>query len=379
MLYFDYAATTPLDPLVLEAMLPYFTDTFANPSSLHSYGQKARRGLENAREHVAAALNAKTKEIIFTSGATEAINQVLRMRAEQQGSGHIITSKLEHKAVLASCEYLESKGFEVTYLSPNAAGEITFEAVQDTLQPDTFLLAVMLVNNETGVKTDIERIAALCRETGIFVFCDAVQAFGFETVDVERLGIDALSLSAHKFYGPKGVGALYLKEGSALTPFLLGGEQERGLRAGTHNVVNIVGMAEAATLAMARLPEDRLHLANLQAQFEQQVLQIEGVTINAKAGQRSNKHSNIRVDGVDGESLLLSLDTLGVAVSAGSACAAGSLEPSHVLTAMGLNPRNAKASLRFSFGRTLSQKDIQDGVELLTRAIERCRNVAEML
>ncbi len=375
MPYFDYAATTPLDPLVLEAMLPYFTDTFANPSSLHSYGQKARRGLENAREQIAASLNAKAKEIIFTSGATEAINQVLRMRAEQQGSGHILSSKLEHKAVLASCEYLESKGFDVTYLSPNEAGEITLEAVQEALRPDTFLLALMLVNNETGVKTDIERIAAVCRDIGIFVFCDAVQAFGFETVDVERLGIDALSISAHKFYGPKGVGSLYLKEGSSLTPFLLGGEQERGLRAGTHNVVNIVGMAEAATLAMTRLAQDKLHLTNLQAQFEQQVLQIEGVTINAKAAQRSPKHSNIRVDGVDGETLLLSLDTLGVAVSAGSACAAGSLEPSHVLTAMGLSSNAAKASLRFSFGRKLTLKDINEGVNLLARAIERCRSV----
>lgn len=375
MPYFDYAATTPLDPLVLESMLPYFTDTFANPSSLHSYGQKARRGLENAREQIATALHAKSKEIIFTSGATEAINQVIRMHAEQQGSGHIISSKLEHKAVLASCEYLESKGFNVTYLSPNKAGEITLEAVQEALQPDTFLLTLMLVNNETGVKTDIERITTLCHNMGIFVFCDAVQAFGFETLDVERLKVDALSLSAHKFYGPKGVGALYLKEGSSLNPFLLGGEQERGLRAGTHNVVNIVGMAEAATLAIARLPQDKLHLANLQTQFEQQVLQIEDVSINAKAAPRSNKHSNLRVAGVDGETLLLSLDTLGVAVSAGSACAAGSLEPSHVLTAMGLSPKDAKASIRFSFGRDLTLKDINEGVSLLARAIERCRSV----
>jgi cysteine desulfurase len=373
MIYLDYAATSPVDPLVLEAMLPYFSETFANPSSLHYYGQQARRGLETAREQVATAIKAKAKELIFTSGATEAINQALRMFSAGHPGGHIVTSLLEHKAVLASCEWLEQQGTEVTYLAPNADGLISPEQVQAALKPNTFLVALMLVNNETGVRTDIGAISKLVHTQGAFLFCDAVQAFAYEAVDVEGLGVDMLALSGHKVYGPKGVGVLYLREGLELSPFMLGGEQERGYRAGTHNLASIVGMGKAAELATERFQDDSRKLYALKEGFERQLLELDGVSINGHNVPRSAKHSSVRVAGVDGEALLLNLDTLGVAASAGSACAAGSLEPSHVLTAMGLSYEEAKASIRFSLGREISKNTLEQTVELFKQAVERCR------
>ncbi len=373
MIYLDYAATTPVDPLVLKAMMPYFSETFANPSSLHYYGQQARRGLETAREQVAAAIGAKSKEIIFTSGATEAINQALRMLSASHPGGHIVTSKLEHKAVLASCEWLEQQGAELSYLVPGEDGVISSEQVQAALKPNTFLVALMLVNNETGVKTDISAIGKLVHRQGVFLFCDAVQAFGYEAVNVKDLGVDMLALSGHKVYGPKGVGVLYLREGLELEPFMLGGEQERGYRAGTHNLAGIVGMGKAAELAHERFQEDSRQLYSLKEAFEKQLLELEGVSINGHKAPRSAKHSSVRVSGVDGEALLLNLDTLGVAASAGSACAAGSLEPSHVLTAMGLSYQEAKASIRFSLGRNVSKETLEQTVELFKQAVERCR------
>lgn len=376
MIYLDHAATTPVDPLVLEAMQPYFTEVFANPSSLHRYGQKARRGLETAREQVAAAIGAKPKEIIFTSGATEAINQALRMSVLEQPGSHVLSSMLEHKAVLASCQWLEQRGFELSYLKPDKWGEITPEAVKAALQANTVLVALMLVNNETGVCTDIGVISDYVHERAALCFCDAVQAFAFEEVKVNKLGVDMLALSAHKFYGPKGVGVLYLREGVALPPFMLGGEQERGFRAGTHNLASIVGMGMAAELATQRLFEDRRKLQALRDDFEARLLSIAGVSLNGSEAKRSCKHSSVRVAGVDGESLLLSLDSLGIAASAGSACAAGSLEPSHVLTAMGLSYEEAKASIRFSLGRQTTAKSLELAAELFEQAVLRCRSFA---
>jgi cysteine desulfurase len=371
MIYLDYAATTPLDPLVLEAMLPYLTEHYGNVSSLHSAGQKARRGVENAREQVASAIGATPKEVVFTSGATEADNQALRAVAQMRPNGHIITSSVEHAAVLATCKYLEKLGHSVTYLQPDESGEITLDAVRRAIRSDTALLALMRVNNETGIKTDMAAFRQLAHEKGILVFCDAVQAFGFEPLNVNDWGVDLLSLSAHKIYGPKGVGVLYIREGLELPAFMLGGEQERGFRAGTHNTPGIVGMGKAAELAVQRLGEVN-DLEKLRDEFEKQLLKIDGVKVNGRA-PKGPKHVNVRVADVDGEALLLSLDRLGVCASAGSACAAGSLEPSHVLTAMGLTPEQAKASVRFSLGRGVTKEMLNEASKRFAEAAERCR------
>ena len=371
--YLDYAATTPLEPLVLQAMLPALNADYGNPASLHRAGQRARSAVETAREQLAHAINAQPREITFTSGATEADNHALRAYAAKFPGGHIVTSSLEHAAVLSTCRYLETQGWRVTYLAPNARGEITSDAVQAALQPDTFLVALMLVNNETGVVTDISAISQVVHEAGAVLFCDAVQAFGVMDVNVQTLGVDMLALSAHKVYGPKGVGALYVRRGLELPPFLLGGEQERGLRAGTLNVPAIVGFGRAAELAQERLATDPAAIARLRDKLEAHLLKIDGVSLNAPNAPRSPKHLNVRVAGVDGEDLLMGLDAAGVYASAGSACAAGTLEPSHVLLAMGLSHREAKASIRLSLGRGVTDKMVSFTAKVFAEVVERCR------
>ena len=374
--YLDYAATTPLDERVLDAMLPYFKESYANPSSLHAIGQRARRGVEEAREQVARAIGAKPKEIIFTSGATEADNQAIRAVAESNPKGHIITSEIEHAAVLTTCQTLAQRGYDVSFLKPNQRGEITTDVVREALRDETVLVALMKVNNETGISTDIAAISQALKGTNALLFCDAVQAFGFETLDVNELDVDLLSLSGHKLYGPKGVGVLYVREPIELSPLLWGGEQERGLRAGTHNVPAIIGMGAAAQLATERLEEAEA-LAQLRDSFERQLLEVEGVTVNGGQAPRGPKHSNVQVRGVDGEALLMNLDALGVCASAGSACAAGSLEPSHVLIAMGLSPEQAKASIRFSLGHGVTKAFLDEVAVRFAEAVSRCRSFAE--
>ena len=371
--YLDYAATTPLDPQVLEVMLPYLREDFANASSLHGYGQRARRAVETAREEVAQTISAQPKELIFTSGATEADNHALRSVAQMYPGQHIITSALEHSAVLTTCRYLEQQGHPVTYLKPNERGEITPSAVQKALRPDTALVALMLVNNETGVITDIPAISHIVHEAGALLFCDAVQAFGTLKVDVDALGADMLALSGHKAYGPKGVGVLYVRDGLELPPFLLGGEQERGLRAGTLNVPAIVGMGAAAALVRVRLEGDREVIGALRDSLEHRLLQIEGVSLNAAHAPRGPKHLNVSVAGADGEALLMGLDSRGIAASSGSACAAGTLEPSHVLLAMGLPYAEAKASVRFSLGRGVTQEMIAYTADAFAEVAGRAR------
>ena len=367
--YLDYAATTPLEPLVLEAMLPYFSDSFGNPSSLHAAGQRARRAVEEARERVAAAIGARPQEIIFTSGATEADNHALRAFAQTS----LLTSPLEHAAVLTTAKHLESSGHTVSYVQPNSQGEITPEAVREHLRPGTQLAAFMFVNNETGVITDIPAISDIVHEAGALLFCDAVQAFGTLHVDVQALGVDMLSLSGHKIYGPKGVGVLYVREGLTLPPFLLGGEQERGRRAGTLNVPAIVGMGAAAELAGARFDEDAAEIEANRDYLEAQLLKVGGVTVNGAGAPRGPKHLNVSVAGVDGEALLMGLDRAGVLASAGSACAAGTLEPSHVLLAMGLSEREARSSLRFSLGRGLTKEMLDYAASSFAEVVARCR------
>lgn len=371
--YLDYAATTPLDPAVLEAMLPAMREGYGNPASLHRAGQRAREAVETAREQLAVAVGAHPRELTFASGATEADNHALRAYASRFPGGHIVTSHLEHAAVLSTCKHLESRGWHVTYLEPDARGEITPEAVAAALRLDTFLVALMLVNNETGVVTEIASISKTVHEAGAVLFCDAVQAFGVTPVDVRELGADMLALSAHKVYGPKGVGALYVRRGLELPPFMLGGEQERGLRAGTLNVPAIVGFGRAAELAQERLKTDPPEIARLRDRLEAHLLRIDGVTLNAPGAPRSAKHLNVRVAGVDGEDLLLGLDAAGVCASAGSACAAGTLEPSHVLLAMGLTPREAKASVRLSLGRGVTDEMVDYAAKVFAEVVERCR------
>jgi cysteine desulfurase len=371
MIYLDHAATTPLDPKVLEAMLPYLSEHYGNASSLHQIGQKARRGIEQAREQIATTLGAKNKEIIFTSGATEADNQALRSVAQLYPKGHIITSSIEHAAVLSTCNFLETLGHLVTYLQPDNTGAITPQAVAEAMRSDTVLIALMLINNETGIRTDIADISRLAHENNTLVFCDAVQGFGFEHVDVNQLGVDMLSLSAHKMCGPKGVGVLYIRDGLELPAFMLGGEQERGFRAGTHNTAGIVGMGKAAEIITQKLEHVKT-LRKVRDSFEKQILSLGGVHLNGSA-VRGPKHLNVRVDKIDGEALLLALDQLGIAVSAGSACAAGSLEPSHVLTAMGLTHEQAKASIRFSLSYSTTKDMLTEATEKFATAIQRCR------
>jgi len=371
--YLDYAATTPLDPLVLDAMMPTLRDGYGNPASLHRVGQRARGAVETARERLASALGAQPRELTFTSGATEADNHALRAYASRFPGGHIVTSRVEHAAVLSTCKHLETQGWRVTYLEPDARGEVTPEAVAAALRPETFLVALMLVNNETGVVTDIPAISRVVHEASATLFCDAVQAFGVMDVHVHELGADMLALSAHKVYGPKGVGALYVTSGLELPPFMLGGEQERGLRAGTLNVPAIVGFGKAAELAQERLEADAPEIARLRDRLEAQLLQIDGVTLNAPGAPRSAKHLNVRVTGVDGEDLLVGLDAAGVCASAGSACAAGTLEPSHVLLAMGLSHREAKASIRLSLGRGVTDEMVEYAVKAFAEVVERCR------
>ncbi len=374
--YLDYAATTPLDPQVLEAMLPYLQNEFANPSSLHTYGQNARRGVETAREEVASALRTISRQIIFTSSATEATNHAIRSFMAKHKNGHIITSKIEHKATLNTCKYLERQGYEVSYLVPDEKGAITPEAVKAALQDNTALIALMLVNNETGALTDISTISKIAHQAGALLFCDAVQAFAHTPVDVQALEADMLTISGHKVYGPKGVGVLYTREGLALKPFLLGGEQERGLRAGTLNVPAIVGMGKAAQLAMEREEEDNKNISAFRDYLQGKLLAIEGVSVNAGLIPRGAKHLNVRIAGVDGEAVLMGLDQEGVMVSGGSACASGSLEPSHVLIAMGLSRTEAKASLRFSLGRGLTYEMLDYAAENFAEVVERCRKAA---
>jgi len=371
--YLDYAATTPLDPEVLAAINPYFGTHFANPASWHRSGQQARRAVEAAREQVAALLGAKPREVTFTSGATEAINHALRAVAELYPGGQIVTSQLEHAAVLTTCRWLERRGLRVTYLAPNHRGEITPAAVAAALSPDTVLVALMLVNNETGVVTAIPAISRLAHEAGALLLCDAVQAAAYLPVEVAPLGADLLALSGHKLYGPKGVGVLYVREGLELPPLLLGGAQERGMRAGTLNVPAIVGMGAACRLAIARREADAAQVAVLRDELEAALLALDGVTVNGAGAPRSPQHLMVSVAGADGEALLIALDQLGVSVSAGSACAAGALTPSHVLLAMGLTPAAAKASLRFSLGRMTRRDEIDHAARSLRQAIARCR------
>ncbi|HZJ10743.1 MAG TPA: cysteine desulfurase family protein [Trueperaceae bacterium] len=361
-IYLDHASTTPLDPAVLEAMMPYLTRVHGNPSSLHAAGRTARKGIERAREQVAAVMGVRPRQLVFTSGATEADNLAIRGLADKR-PGRIVSSRLEHAAVLNTVMALAAAGRTVEFVPPDAAGAIRPEALERlTAAADQplALVALMQVNNETGAITDVAAIARVAHRAGAVFVCDAVQATGLEDVSLAASGADVVTLSAHKINGPKGVGALVRADGLELEPQFAGGSQERGLRPGTHAVSAIVGFGAALELAAERRQAHRAHLATVQAELERACLSVPGVTLNAAGAARGVKHSNFSVEGVDGESLLMALDDAGVQVSAGSACAAGSLEPSHVLLAMGLSPARARASVRYSYGAQTTLADVRE-------------------
>lgn len=374
-IYLDHAASTPLDPRVERKMLEVARDSYANPSSVHAPGRRARRIVEEAREAVAAALNAKPREVIFTSGATEADNLAIRGLLETRVGKALVTSPLEHSAVRATARALESSGREVAYLTPTASGEVDLEALKAALVPSVGLVALMLVNNEIGVRTPIEQLSKVVHESGALLLCDAVQAFGFEELDVNELGVDALAVSAHKAYGPKGVGALWLREGLDLEPVTFGGEQERGYRPGTLNTMAIAALGEVATIARSEAAAHGLEVRAMRDRFELLLSHGEGLRINGLDAPRGPKQCSVSVAGVDGEALLMSLDTAGVFASTGSACSAGSIEPSHVLTSLGLSAKEAKATVRFSFGRAVNEEQVEEAAERFLAAVERCRTI----
>jgi len=378
--YLDNSATTATAPEVIDSMLPFFSEEMGNPQSVHSFGQRAKTAIESARRQVAALINAAPAEIVFVSGGTEADNLAIRGIAEahQAYGRHIITTKIEHPAILATCEAFENAGSRVTYLPVSRDGLVSVDDVRQAITDDTILISVMLANNETGTIQPIEDIAGIvakARARGLdrlHLHTDAVQAVGKIRVDVNQLGVDLLSLSAHKFHGPKGIGALYVRKGTRLAKLIYGGHHERDRRAGTENVPGIVGLGKAAELARAQLDERMTRMRDLRDHFEQDVIsRFPNVRPNGDRERRVPNISNLSFSDIDGESLLIALDLKGIAVSTGSACASGSLEPSHVLQALGLNRAEIRGSLRFSLSAYTTHDEIVYVTSTLAETVAR--------
>lgn len=372
--YLDYNSTTPVDPEVLDAMLPYLAGSYGNASSIHTSGQFARNAVEHARESVAALIGAKPAEIVFTSGGTEADNLAILGAVESARHAnprpHVITTAIEHHAVLHACQKLAATGVEVTFVAPDANGIVSPQKVRAALQPNTVLLSVMNANNELGAIQPIAEIAAIAREAKITIHTDAVQSAGKIPIDVKALGVDLLSLSAHKIYGPKGVGALYVKSGTKIEPQSFGGHHERDLRPGTENVAGIVGFGRAAKLARQRLVADAPKIAALRDHFERAVsAQIPDAKVNAAATPRTPNTSSFTFRAAEGESLVIALDLRGVECSTGAACSSGAVEPSHVLSAIGLSPEEARSTVRFSLGRATTAAEIDFAIAALAAAL----------
>ncbi len=385
-IYLDHNATTPLHPAVLEAMLPYFGAEFGNPSSAHHFGQRARQAIEGAREAVAALIGARSSEIVFTSGGSEADNAAIfgvmgyALRSQTKSAGsppHLITSAIEHDAVLNVCRALETRGVSVIYVPVGRDGIVSPDAIRSALRPETALISIMRANNEIGTLQPIAEIGRIAAEAGIPFHTDAVQAAGKIPVDVNRLGVSLLSLSAHKFGGPKGAGALFVRKGVEIDPLLYGGQNERGRRAGTENVAAIVGLGKACEIVRSDLAEASAHVAELRDRLESGLLaRIPGARLNGDPARRAPNTSSLLLPGVESESLIIALDLAGLACSAGAACSSGAVDPSHVLTAIGLTPAEARASLRLSLGRTNTREEIDRALELIPAAVARQRDVA---
>ncbi len=379
--YMDNAATTALRRDVLDAMMPYLTDIYGNPSSLHYFGQEAHKAVENARHQVASALNAEDNEIVFTGCGTEADNMALKGIAEKyQSKGkHIITSSVEHHAILHTCEYLEKHGFEVTYLPVDEYGMVKAEQVRDAIRSDTILVSIMFANNEVGTIMPIKEIGAVCREKGVFFHTDAVQAVGHVAIDVKAMNIDLLSLSAHKLHGPKGVGALYIRKGIVIPSLLHGGAQERRRRAGTENVAGIVGLGKAIEIACSDIEGTAKRMCYLRDKLINGIeASIPEVKLNGHRTERLPGNVNFSIKYIEGESILLMLDINGIAASSGSACTSGSLDPSHVLLAMGMPHETAHGSLRLTLGDDTTEDDIDYVLEVLPEIVVKLRKMSPL-
>ncbi|MDQ1408937.1 MAG: cysteine desulfurase [Acidobacteriaceae bacterium] len=380
-IYLDYNATTPVDPGVLEAMLPFFSGEFGNAASIHTTGQKARSAVETAREQVAALINAHPQEIVFTSGGTESDNHAIfgMFNPTNYADANLISTVIEHEAVLNTCQALTARGATVGYLSANREGQIEPQHLRDLLHdlPDTSLVSIMHANNELGTVQPLAEIGRIAAEADVYFHADAVQSAGKIPIDVNALQVDLLSLSAHKIYGPKGVGALYIRSGTPLRQFLFGGHHQRGFRPGTENVAGIAGLGKAAELAAASLEHDATSISALRDDLERGLLQrIRQSRVNAATALRTPNTTNILFPGVDGEALLIALDLKGLSCSTGSACSSGAVEPSHVLTAIGLTAAEARSSLRFSIGRHTTQQEIDAALLAIPQAVEQLREIS---
>jgi cysteine desulfurase len=379
--FLDHAATTPTDPRVVEAMLPYFSDSFGNPSSIHSLGLETRTAVAEAREKVARLIGAASDEIIFTSGGTEADNLAIKgvAQANAQRGKHIVTTRIEHHAVEESCRYLEKQGFSVTLVGVDKDGLVNPGDVEKAVTPETILISVMHANNEVGTIQPIADISRVARKKGVYFHTDAVQTVGHIPAKVDELGVDLLAISAHKLYGPKGVGVLYVRKGTRIVSFLHGGGQECGLRASTENVPGIVGLGMAAEIAQAEMDAESKHVTRLRNKLIKGLLErIPQVRLNGHPTQRLPNNVNISVASVEGESLAVSLDLEGIAVSTGSACSSEAMEPSHVLTAMGVPVELARGSVRFSLGRENTDAEIDRVLEAFPRIVSRLRAVSPL-
>src|SRR5215472_2496911 len=380
-IYLDHNATTPVDPAVLEAMVPFFSGEYGNASSIHTFGQRARAAVETAREQVASLVNAQPQEIVFTSGATESDNHaifgVVQAALAERRSVHVISSTIEHEAVLNACQALEKQGVAVSYLPVNHEGLLDAGQVRRAIRPDTVLATVMQANNELGTVQPIEQIGRIAAEANIYLHSDAVQSVGKMTVDVKALEEDLLSLSGHKIYAPKGVGALFVKSGTRVRQFLYGGHHQRGFRPGTENVAGIVGLGKAAELARKSLAEDSIRIADLRDRLERGLLQnIPHARVNGAGASRTPNTTNITFSGIEGEALVIALDLKGLACSTGAACSSGAVEPSHVLTAIGLPANEARASIRFSLGRHTTAQEIDTALEIVPAAVAQLRRLS---
>jgi cysteine desulfurase len=380
-IYMDNAATTPVREEVLEEMLPYFGEMYGNPSSLYGTAAASKQAIETAREQVATALGATPGEIYFTASGTEGDNWALIGAAEATGKngGHIITSAIEHHAVLHTCKYLEKRGFAVTYLPVDENGLVSLQELESAIRPDTFLISVMFANNEIGTIQPIREIGRLAKERNILFHTDAVQAVGHVPIDVHEMNIDLLSLSAHKIYGPKGMGALYMRKGIPLKSFLHGGAQERGRRAGTENVPGIVGLGKAIQLISSETQEENARLIPLRDRLIEGILSaVPHAKLNGHRTQRLPGNVNISFEFVEGESILLLLDARGIAASSGSACTSGSLDPSHVLLAIGLPHEKAHGSVRFTLGKYNTAEEVEEVIRTLPPIIEKLRSMSPL-
>jgi len=379
-IYLDYNSTTPVDPRVLAAMLPYLAENFGNANSIHSSGQRARAAVDAARESVAVLLGGKASEIVFTCGGTESDNLAIFgiVNPCDQPRKHVVTTAIEHHAVLNTAQALEKQGVDVTYVPVSREGIVDPEDIREAIRPETVLISVMLANNEIGTIQPIAEIGQIAAEEDVYFHCDAVQAAGKLRIEVEKLGVDLLSISGHKLYAPKGVGALFVRTGTELGPLFFGGHHERDRRPGTENVPGIVGLGKAAELAMENLDADTARLAALRDRFENALSALPGVRVNGSVRDRVPNTSNLSFDAAGGEALVIALDLQGVMCSSGAACSSGAVEPSHVLTAIGLTPDQARSSLRFSLGRPTTDQEIDQAIRIIPPVVERLRALSPL-